>query len=194
MRLLATRAGGLFNIAELSRASGLVSTTLRRYIALLETVFMVNFLKPWSTNLGKRLIKSSKSYLVDTGLLSSLLGITPERLLQDPTLMGGLLENFIVTEFIKQASWSKRRVHLYHYRTNDGHEVDIIIEDQAGGIVGIEIKSADTVVSKDFKGLRHLQEMYKDRFLKGIVLYTGHEIVPFGNNLFAYPVSSLWAE
>lgn len=194
LRILATRAGGLLNVSEISRASGLVNTTLRRYLALLQTVFMIYFLPSWSVNLGTRLIKSPKVYLIDTGLMSYLLGINQERFLIDSTLMGSLFESFVVTELKKQATWSKKQVTLYYYRTLDGIEVDILLEDRAGAIVGIEIKAAETVTAEDFKGLKHLQEKYKNRFLRGIVLHTGSESIPFGRNLFAWPIASLWSQ
>ncbi len=194
LRLLATRAGTILNASELSRASMLVNTTLRRYLALLQTVFLVGFLPSWGVNLSKRLVKSPKVYLVDTGLLSYLLGINHDRLSVDSALIGNLFENFVVMELKKQATWSKRRVTLYYYRTLDGIEVDIVLEDKAGNIVGIEVKASETVTAMDFKGLKHMQETYKDRFLKGIVLYAGSEGVPFGKNLFAWPISSLWAK
>lgn len=194
LRLLATRAGSILNVSEISRTSTLVNTTLRRYLALLQTVFMIYFLPAWSINLGKRLVKSPKLYLADTGLLSHLLGINQERLLIDTTLMGSLLENFVLNELKKQATWSRKRVQFYYYRTVDGIEVDIVIEDQAGNIVGIEVKASETVTASDFKGLKHMQEAYKARFVQGIVLYTGSENIPFGKNLFALPIASLWAE
>jgi predicted AAA+ superfamily ATPase len=194
LRLLATRAGSILNVSELSRASMLVNTTLRRYLALLQTVFMIYFLPSWSINLGTRLVKSPKVYLIDSGLLSHLLGINQDRLLIDTALMGSLLENFVFIELKKQATWSKKRVNFYYFRTLDGTEVDILLEDKAGTIVGLEIKASETVTPSDFKGLRYLQEKYKKRFLKGIVLYTGSEMVPFGKNLFAWPISALWSK
>lgn len=183
LRLLATRAGTILNVSELSRASMLVNTTLRRYLALLQTVFMIYFLPSWGVNLSKRLVKSPKVYLVDTGLLSHLLGINHDRLSVDSALTGNLFENFVVMELKKQASWSKRCVNLYYYRTLDGTEVDIVIEDKAGAIVGLEVKASETITPADFKGLKHMQEMYKNRFLKGIILYAGSESIPFGRNL-----------
>jgi predicted AAA+ superfamily ATPase len=126
--------------------------------------------------------------------LSYLLGINQERFLVDASLVGNLLENFVITELKKQATWSKRRINLFYYRTHDGVEVDVVLEDHAGNIVAIEIKSSETVLSEDFKGLKYLQENYKKRFLKGIILYAGSESVPFGKNLFAWPIASLWAK
>lgn len=90
--------------------------------------------------------------------------------------------------------WSKKRIDLYFYRNIDNVEVDFILEDPAGKIVAIEIKASDTVNPDDFSGIKYLQENYKMRFEKGIMLYTGSQIVPFAKNIFAWPISSLWAK
>jgi uncharacterized protein len=98
-----------------------------------------------------------------------------------------------VCEIIKQLSWTHHRARAYHFRSHTGQEVDLILEDAAGRMVGIEIKFADTVSSKHFKGLHYLKESVADRFLKGIVLYTGPRAVPFANDLLALPVSAIWS-
>lgn len=192
LQLIATRAGTLFNVAELSRTAGIATSTLHRYIALLETVFLVQFLQPWSTNLSKRLVKSPKVYVVDSGLLGFLLGTSALQQKFDTKILGPLLENFVVNELAKQITWNQTRVKMFHYRTATGVEVDIILEDAAGNIVGIEIKNSATALAQDFKGLKHLQEEVGKKFIRGIVLYTGSEYVPFGERLCALPVSALW--
>jgi predicted AAA+ superfamily ATPase len=192
LHLLAARSSGLLNGAELARTAGLASTTLHRYLALLETLFLVHLQLPWSQNLGKRLVKAPKVYLVDTGLLAFLLGADKNRIIADGKLVGGIFENFVVGELRKQLTWCKTRASLFHLRSQSGVEVDIILEDAAGRIVGIEIKSSDSVMPSDFKGLRYLEEVLGDKFLKGILVYTGAQIIPFGNKLFAVPVQALW--
>jgi uncharacterized protein len=192
LRILATRVGQLLNVAELARTSGIASSTLHRYLTLLETIFIIYFQPPWSANLGKRLVKAPKTYLVDTGLVSFLLGIDLERALGDGKLMGSVLENFVLAELYKQATWSTTRVKTYYFRTVTGIEVDIVLEDQAGHSIGIEVKSSDTVSSSDFKGLRYLEEAIGKNFIRGILLYTGSEYVPFSPTLCAVPITSLW--
>ncbi len=194
LQLLATRAANLLNVAELSRAVGIPNTTLHRYLSLLEALFIVCLLQPWSVNIGKRLVKSSKLYLIDSGILAYLLGIDTERAAIDGKLMGSIVENFVVMELKKQASWSTTQVQLFHFRTQTGVEVDLVLEDAAGRIIGIEIKSSSTVTQQDFKGLRYLQESAQERFMAGIVLYTGSQSIPFGGNFYALPITSLWAE
>jgi uncharacterized protein len=192
LELLASRTGGLQNFAELSRSLSIPQTSLKRYLTLLEATFLVRSLAPWSTNLGKRLVKSPKTYLLDTGLASSLVGLyDPEALRQSP-LAGGLLENFVVMELTKQASWSEVRPKLFHYRTQAGQEVDLLLEDSRGVLVGLEVKASSSVTSADLKGLYSLQAAVGAKLLRGVVLYTGTEVIPFGSNFFAVPISALW--
>ncbi len=192
LKLLATRASSLHNLADISRSIDIPQTTLRRYLTLLETAFLLVPVPAWSSNLGRRLVKAPKLALSDTGLLSHLLGANDERLAEDSSLLGRVLENFVVTELRKLASWGRIRPQLFHFRTQTGLEVDIVLEDAAGKIVGVEVKASASVSSSDFKGLRALQEITGERFQRGVVLYTGTERVAFGTNLLALPVASLW--
>lgn len=147
----------------------------------------------WSTNLGKRLVKSPKVTLIDCGLMASLLGLDGDRLQAESNLRGPLLESFVAMELTKQATWSHARPTVYHYRTSAGQEIDLLLENRGGDIVGIEIKANSTVGRSDFNGLRSLAEAIGSRFKRGIVLYTGTESLRFGEPYFALPVSSLWA-
>lgn len=192
LSLLAARAASLVNYSELSRGASMPQSTLKRYISLLQTTFLVRMLPAWSGNLGKRLVRSPKLLVCDTGLISSLQGLNAERLAADPVLIGPLLENFVAMELTKQSTWSRTQPRLFHFRTQAGQEVDIVLEDAAGRVVGVEVKAAATVGARDFKGLRALAEATGERFRRGVILYTGRASVPFGNNLHALPVSSLW--
>lgn len=192
LSLLATRVATLLNYAELSRALAMPQTTLKRYMALLETTFLIQTLPTWSSNLGKRLVKASKIMLNDTGLIAYLLGLDSEHLKTRPETTGPLLENFVVMELRKQTAWNKIQPQLFHFRTQSGQEVDVILENDAGRLVGIEIKASATVGAQDFKGLHALAEITGKRFQRGIVLYTGRTSIPFGRNMYALPISALW--
>jgi len=104
-----------------------------------------------------------------------------------------VLENFVAMELTKQRTWSRLRPSLFHFRTDNGAEVDLVLEDQAGKVVGIEVKASATIGSEHFKGLRALAEICGDRFIRGIVLHCGSTAVPFAKNLIALPVPSLWS-
>ena len=192
LTLLASRAASLLNFADLSRTLSIPQTTLKRYFVLLEITFLVTLSNPWSVNLGKRLVKAPKVYLNDTGLMISLLGLNGAQLTANRSLLGPLLENFVVMELRKQAGWSKVRPRVLHFRTHTGEEVDVVLETPSGEVVGVEVKSAASVSAADFKGLRALAELAGPRFHRGIVLYTGAEVVPFAKNLHAVPIQSLW--
>jgi len=192
LSLLAARAGGLLNISELSRSSGIPNSTLKRYLSLLQATFLFQPLPAWSSNLGKRLIKSPKTHLIDSGLAAHLAGVTRQSLDRDAMFFGHLLETFVVGELRKQIGWSDSRIRLYHYRTSTGREVDILLEDAAGRLVGLEIKASSTVVQKDFSGLNALSEDTGRRFVRGIVLYAGDQPVSFGERIVALPVTALW--
>ncbi|HKV41961.1 MAG TPA: DUF4143 domain-containing protein, partial [Blastocatellia bacterium] len=192
LALLAARATGTLNLSEVARSTGIPQTTLRRYLTLLEAAFLVQTLPPWFVNIGKRLLKSHKVLMCDTGLMAYELGINLDRLAAEPALAGPLLENFVAMELYKQAAWSLTQPELFHFRTQAGEEVDILLENKAGGVVGIEVKASATVESKDFKGLRLVAGALGPRFRRGVVLYTGRETVPFGAQLHAVPISALW--
>lgn len=189
---LAHRAAGLLNISDISRTLSLPQATLQRYTSLLEALFMIYFAYPWHIKSDKKFTKSKKSYLVDSGFLANLLKINSKEALKESNLVGNVLENFVVMELLKQLTWSTTKAELYHFRTSTGVEVDIVLEDELKNIVGIEVKSSSTVSYDDFKGLAYLQELTKNKFIKGIVLYTGESIIPFGKNLLAVPINSLW--
>jgi predicted AAA+ superfamily ATPase len=192
LSVVASRAGGLLNYADLSRALGLPQTTLKRYFALLEMTFLVQLLRPWSGNLGQRSIRTPKVYLNDTGLLAHLLALSPERLETDPSLAGGLAENFVMMELVKQSTWSETKPKIFFWRTTSGREVDIVLEDSAGRIAGLEVKAAATLNPNDTAGLRALAAEVGKKWVRGIVLYTGLEMIPFANNLHGVPLQALW--
>ena len=192
LSVVAARAGGLLNFADLSRTLALPQTTLKRYFALLEATFLVQLLRPWSSNLGQRVIQTPKVYLDDTGLLAHLLGLTVERLKMDGTLAGGVLENFVLMELRKQSAWSETQPEFYFWRTASGQEVDIVLEDSAGRLVGIEIKAGATLGGSDVKGLQAMASAAGKRWVRGVVLYTGNEVIPFAANLHGLPMSQLW--
>jgi predicted AAA+ superfamily ATPase len=192
LSLLAARAATLLNYSELSRSSGIPASTLKRYFALLEATFLVQTLPAWSTNLSKRLVKSPKLLLNDTGLLASSLGLSVERLEEDSQLAGPLLESFVLQEIRKQASWSRTQPGLFHYRTQTGQEIDLLLEDPSGRVVGVEVKMGGTVQEKDVRVLQDLSETLGPRFVRGVVLYAGERAVPFSEKIFALPVQALW--
>lgn len=192
LELIATRLGGLLNNSDLSRSLELPLTTLKRYLSLLKLLFLVVPVRPWFGNYGKRLIKLPKLYLNDTGLLCHILGYDIEAISANGKLLGAVFENFVVMELIKQLTWSRVRAKIFHFRTVNGQEVDIVLEAADGRIVGIECKAATTIKSDTFRGLKALKELVGGKFHRGIVLYTGANILAPAPDMQAVPVSALW--
>ncbi len=193
LSLLAARTGSLLNASSLSRDSGLPQSTLKRYLALLETLFFVQLVPAWSSNLGKRLVRSPKIHLIDSGLGAHLSGFDEARLNAEGELLGPLLENFVVMELRKQQTWSTVRTSLLHFRSHGGDEVDVVLEDASGRAVGIEVKATASVGAQHFKGLHAFAEAAGKRFLRGVVLHTGRESAAFGSNMLALPMNALWS-
>ena len=156
-------------------------------------LFLVLEIQPWYRNIGKRLVKSPKVYLVDSLMLCHLLAYDIEEIKKNrPELFGRIVENFVATEIVKQLSMLNNGLKLYHFRTSDNKEADFVIERPDGKLVGIEVKSRDSVNKRDFEGLNVLKAATKEDFVCGVVLYSGRDIVPFEEGLWAIPIASLW--
>lgn len=192
IRLLAARSGQLLVVNAVSSEAGLPASTVHRYLGLLEEVFLVKRIPAWSRNVSTRAIGTPKLAFVDSGIAANLLGADVRSLLRPGGQFGPLLEGFVLMELARQLTWSRERAELFHYRTKDKVEVDAVLENRQGKVVGIEVKASSTVGPGDFRGLRHLAERIGSDFIAGLVLYTGTQTLPFGPRLRAMPVGALW--
>ncbi len=192
VRILAQHSGKLINFSELGSGIGVSYKTGQRYIALLEHVFLVSTLQPWHTNVLKRIVRTPKLHFLDSGVLATVRGLSFERIKTNRVEFGALLESFVYSEIMKLISGTDMQLSAYHFRDQQQHEVDFVLERNDSTIAGIEVKASATVHSRDFAGLRSLSSACKGRFAKGIVLYDNDNFVPFGDNLAAVPISSLW--
>lgn len=190
LSLAASQTARLFVATELAAPFSLSRPTIREYLTLLEQLFLIEQLQPWHSNRLSRLIKTPKLHLADTGLACALMDINSQTLWEDKPLLGQLLETFVFQELRKQASWHDENLSFYHFRNKDKVEVDIIIE-QGRLLAGIEVKASATVKKEDFKGLNKLKESCGKHFAAGVVLYDGDSILPFGDRLFAVPISTM---
>ncbi len=194
LAVMAARVGGLVNEADIARSIGQNAVTTNKYRTLLQMVYLTADLKPWFRNISKRLVKSPKSYFIDTSLLCFIQNIDIDKAETfDPQKFGLVFENFVVSELLKQISFSVLPVQIYHFRTSDSKEVDLVIEQSDGKLAGVEIKSRDSVTESDFKGLKELQKHTGDDFACGIVLYRGRQLLPYGAKLWAVPVDEIWS-
>jgi len=192
LRLLAARTAGLANVLDISRDARLPNTTLTRYLGMLEALYLFEPLRPWSPNLTTRLARSPKLFLSDSGLTAYLTDATAERAARQPETAGPLLEAFALGEIRRQLSWSDRQPSVFFFRTRQGEEVDIVLEQRDGTVAGIEIKAAARIQPSDLRGLQFLRDRLGARFVRGIVLYTGEQVLPAGDRLWAMPMEALW--
>ncbi|MFD7841636.1 ATP-binding protein [Nocardia sp. NPDC059764] len=189
--LVAARSGQLLVPGALGNELGLSKDTVARYLRLLEEVFLIKRIRAWSRNLTTRAVATSKVFMVDSGIATYLCGADPRALRAVNGPLGPLLEGFVAAELARQLTWSDQEARMFHYRTRDNVEVDIVLENNRREVIAIEVKAAATVKA-DFRGLRHLAERLGDDLLAGYVLYTGTETLPFGPKFRALPVSALW--
>ena len=192
LRVLAEHAGQIVNHSSFGAALSLSHLTAQRYVAILERLFLVQTLQPWSSNAVSRLIKTAKLSFLDSGLLAALRRTDASDIAIDRSKFGPLLENFVVSEIFKLASWNEEQFSFSHFRTREQEEVDLVIEDRRGRIVGVEVKASATVRPSDFNGLKRLQQAAGDKFVRGILLHDHDRVTPFAERLHAMPVSRLW--
>ncbi|MDE0053275.1 MAG: ATP-binding protein [Gammaproteobacteria bacterium] len=193
LRVLAEHSGKLVNYSGFGAPLGMNHVTVRKYVGILENLFLVHTLLPWYTNTLKRVTKSPKLHFLDAGLLAALRVLTPERPRHDRTPFGPVLETFVLGELLKLASWADDRYAFSHFRDKERNEVDIVIEDSAGRIIGVDVKASATVSEGDFAGLRRLRAATRDSFAMGLVLYDHEYAVPYGDRMAAAPLSALWS-
>ena len=193
LNVLAEHASQLVNYSKVGSAVNLNHVTTQKYVRIFESLFLVHTLQPWFTNKLKRLTKSPKLHFLDAGLLAALRGISTDVVQKNKTPFGPILETFVFSELMKIATWSEQRCSFSHFRDKDKNEVDIVIENRRGDVIGVEVKSSATVSTGDFSGMRKLAEACGDKFIHGFVLYDHDRTVPFADNMSAVPLSSLWS-
>ena len=188
----AAQTATLLNVSNLASSVGLSRPSISAYLGLLERVFMLELLRPWHSNRLRRLVKTPKLHIGDTGLACALLGVNARSLAKHRGLLGQLLESFVFQELRRQASWHDAPMEFFHFRDKDQVEVDIVIERGALALAGVEVKASGTVTGSDFRGLRRLRRAVGNRFAAGVVLYDGEVGTSFGDRLFAVPIHALW--
>lgn len=196
LSVLSLRAGSLVNNSEVLMEIGLDNKTYEKYKASILNTFLIFEIKPWAkpSRINKRFTKSPKLYFTDTNFLAYIMRRDIDDVYNsDKTSFGRLFENFIATEIMKNLT-SLRNIEVSHFRTQDKKEVDFVLENYNGEIVGIEVKLAGSVDNGDTKGLKVLKAEVGNKFKKGIIIYTGNEIVPLSEDIWAVPVNYLWSE
>ena len=195
LSLLSTRTGGLLNNTEVAKELGVDYRTYEKMFAFALNSFLVFNVKPWArpNKLSKRFVKSPKLYFTDCNFLSYIMKREIDEMYEnDKKAFGHVFENFVATELLKSAKLNN--LELSHYRTQSGKEADFVLENAQGDVVGVEVKSAKDIDKKTYSGLLELKELCGDKFKKGIILYTGNDIVPLSEKIWAVPVCYFWKE
>ena len=190
--LFRSHSGQLVNASAAGAPLGLNHVTTQKYTQIFENLFLIRTVQPWFSNELKRLTKTPKLHFLDSGLLAALRGVSPDRVRKDRSPFGAILETFVLGELMKMAGWVDERLEFSYFRDKERNEVDIVLENRQGQVVGIEVKASATVSRSDFHGMRRLAEACGERFLLGMVLYDHDQVVPFGDQMFAVPLSALW--
>lgn len=194
LRALAQTAGQMCNYAQLGGQVGLDGKTAARYVGVFEQMYLLRRIDVWASNRLKRVVKTSKLQFLDSGLLAALLDLGVVEVQQDRTRFGHVLETFVFGELLKHTTTADGDYRLMYYRDADKFEVDIVIENAAGQLVGVEVKAAATVREGDLRGLKKLAGLAGSQFKMGVLLYDGAETLPLGDGIWAAPLSSLWGK
>ncbi len=178
--IIAPRSCGLLNKSDLASDAGLSEPTINNYLTMLEMIYQVSLLQPYSSNVSKRFIKSQKLFMSDSGIYSHLLGISTSEELIESKHKGDVIETFVYSELLKHIGYSQTQPKIYHYRTNDKKEIDFIVQ-KADKIFAIEVKSSQTIKKDAFKHIIDFQNKSSSSII-GIVFYGGDTILSFGDD------------
>ena len=189
LSLLANRCGSTLNHTDLAQLLGISRPTCIKYLMYLELLYLCHTLRPWHRNINKRLVKSPKVFLADSGLLQFFLGKDTQN--AAGTAIGALVETYVFCELQKQLSFTNTRANMFFYRTAEGQEIDFILEDLRGKLIAIEVKASHSVSLKDFKWIKSFKAEVENDFIAGIVFYRGDHILSFGDKLYAVPLTYL---
>ena len=174
LKLLATRICCELNYLKLGQELGIDSKTCQAWISYIQVAGIIVLLPSYHKNYGKRIIKKSKLYFIDSGIVCNLLGITNNSYLENHPLKGELFENFVISNCIKLNSYLIVPKQLFFWRSQDGVEIDLLIETN-GNLIPVEIKSGKTSHSSWFKNCV-LFEKYSGLKLNPIIVYNGSSL------------------
>ena len=182
-------------ISTLSEHIGVQRKTIELYLDVLIRLSLVIKLGAWTSGEACREIKNTKLHFSDTGIAAALRNLVPQSfdLDADPKALGGLLESFVFSEFLRCAPYQKNGFRFYHWRDQRGREIDILAE-SANNIVAIEVKASTSVSRQDFRHLNWFvrEGPGKTRTVTSIIFYLGKEKLSLGERRYALPVSCLW--
>ncbi len=193
LRAIALRSTQPLNKSGIAQTLGMSNATIDRYIALLETLFVVHRVPAWHGNASRRLVKAPKLLISDPGLAGALTGASAAAFESGVLDAGAAVEAFVGIELVRLAAVDPVAATVHHYRASRGNaEIDFLLETPDGRVAAVEVKGGETVTAADARHIAALRDELGERFARGVVLYAGDRTVPFGDRIEAVPISALW--
>lgn len=192
LRHLAVGSGSLIAMRPIAQALAADEHTVRGYVRLLELLHLVVSVPAWTPGFASRAVRAPRLFVEDTGLLAHLLEADAMRIARDDVLSGRAYESFVAMELARLLPHTETMPTMRHWRGPHGEEVDVVLEDRAGRVVGIEIKAGATVRTGALRGLNRLKALAGDGFVAGLVLCTAPQTTPLAKDMWATPIEALW--
>jgi hypothetical protein len=188
---LALHPGTVMTASATAQLFGIPYSSIRRYLTLLQRVYLSTELPAYVLPDGRQTTRSPKTYLLDTGLLAYLQNREEAALAESPELPR-ILETLVLGELLKQRSWTAHRWQFFHLRTTRQHEVSFVLEGPNGDVFGVDVRPVTEIRPQDTRGLAFLAELTGPRFRGGVLLTLGTQVRPIGERTWAAPIDALW--
>jgi hypothetical protein len=190
---LSAMSAGIPEHKSIFDAAGIDAKTARTYDRLLEDLYITEQVPAWSAAHLQRLIKATKRYVVDTSIMAASLGVGVDTILGSDDLLGRVIDTFVMAQLRPEIAISTQRIRLHHARTKGGREeVDVVAELPGGRLLGLEIKATASPKATDARHLRWLRAEQPERFVAGVVLHTGPDVIAIDDDIFAVPICAFW--
>lgn len=193
LRHLAEGTSTLLRYQPLAESIAIDEKTIRSYVRLLELLHLVVEIPAWASPVAGRAVRTPRVFTEDSGLMANLIDADAARIDEDGALAGRSYETWVAMELKRLLPYTDVAPSMWHWRTAHGVEVDLVLEDRRGRIIGVEIKSGATIGRADFRGLDLLRQKAGDRFVAGLVLCSAPRTQAHGDRTWIVPISALWA-
>jgi predicted AAA+ superfamily ATPase len=190
---LLSRSSKLFTFDELCTVMSVAKPTIDNYINALSALYIFDRVPAWNKTDYDRIGKRSKYFASDPGLIANCLNWKEDSVYMDPDLSGKLVETWVFNQLSAIADAEESNYDIYHYRDKLKREIDYIVTNEDDEILGIEVKSGGMVGQGDFKHLKWFAKNLAKKTFTGIVLYSGPDILRFGDGFYAVPLATLGA-
>ena len=193
VKILAGWSGRYMDKAKIRQNLEISKSTLDIYLNALVSLYIFEYVPPWTRTDYEYVGRKAKIFATDTGLMTTMLNWQRDDVRLNADRSGKLMETFVFQELSAQINLDSDYT-LYQYRDMQKKEIDFLVEKAGSNLLGIEVKASRTVSNADFQNLRWFKEkIAKDKInFMGLVLYSGEDTLSFGNNMLAVPIASLW--